>query len=518
MSTPLTATELPDWMLDAFDRICGRSPVALAVVDLTAEATAVVLANPKMEELFGAPLAGRTLAEFSAPDQLLDDVPVRARVVEGRSNVYERAKRYRRADGELMDLHVFGALFGRVRDRHIGFGIFTHAAEWSRRGYRAQPLLEMVLSDIRAALLRGDDEAAVLELVCQSAARVIDIDHAGVLALDEPDTLRLAAVSRGPEDPTIGRRYPVTGGDYDQVINARRTHQYEVPAETLAAYAEHLPESVDPTRPMFVAVTPMLSSGRTLGAVAVRRSSHAYEEIELELLEAFGREVGESLALASLREDQERLRMLEVREQIARNLHDEVTQDLIAVRLGLVHLVPHVEDSALREGLERTLVDLDDATRRLRDVVAGLDETTSADDFVAVLRSITSSKAERAVIDWGVDVEGPIGRLRDDERAELLRVVNEAVSNVVRHAHATRVDVRLAVGDASVRLTVDDDGVGLAAVSGRHSGIANLQARADARRGSCGVGARPQGGTRLEWIIPLGEAAPRVAEAEDPSC
>lgn len=511
MSDPAAARDLPASLLDAFERMCGSTHVAMAVVDLTREATTVVLANPAMDELFGAPLAGRTLAEFSDPDEPLDDVPVRARVVEGMSDVYERAKRYRRADGMRIDLHVFGAVLTPINDRLIGFGVFTPAKEWLRRGYRAQPYLAMVLADIRAALLRGDDEDAVLELVCHSAGRLVDIDHAGVLALDEPDTLRLAAVSRGPDDATIGRRYPVTGGDYDQVINARQTHQYEVPAETLAAYAEHLPESVDAGRPMFVAVTPMLSSGRTLGALAVRRSSRAYEEMELELLETFAREVGESLALASLREDQERLRMLEVREQIARNLHDEVTQDLIAVRLGLVHLVPRVEDAALREELERTLVDLDDATRRLRDVVAGLDETTSAQDFADVLRSITSSKAERAVIGWDVEITGAVGRLRDDERAELLRVVNEAVSNVARHAHASCVRVALAVGDAEVVLDVTDDGIGLAVGSGRQSGIANLQARADARRGSCSIVARPGGGTRLRWTVPLGQPAPPVS-------
>ena len=146
MSAPLSAAELPGWVLSAFDRICGESPVALAVVDLTREATAVVLANPEMEKLFGAPLAGRTLAEFSDPDELLDDVPVRARVVEGMSNVYERAKRYRRADGTMLDLHVFGALLGRVRDRQIGFGVFTPATDWVRRGYRTQSLLAMALA------------------------------------------------------------------------------------------------------------------------------------------------------------------------------------------------------------------------------------------------------------------------------------------------------------------------------------------------------------------------------------
>jgi len=57
---------------------------------------------------------------------------------------------------------------------------------------------------------------------------------------------------------------------------------------------------------------------------------------------------------------------------------------------------------------------------------------------------------------------------------------------------------------------VDDDGIGLGAASGRTSGIANLRARADVRRGDCALSERPEGGTRLQWSIPLvaGAGAP----------
>ncbi len=298
------------------------------------------------------------------------------------------------------------------------------------------------------------------------------------------------------------------GVRWDQVIDARQTCQYEIDAPLLERFADDLPATVDLTRPLFVAVMPLLSSGRTLGALGIGRASHGYSDDELDLLEAYAREVGESFGLAELRRDGERLRLLEVREEIGRNLHDEVTQDLIAVRLGLLHTVPQVDDAAVRAQLERSLADLGEATRRLRDVIAGLDETTTAADFTDVLRSITSSKAERARVDWDVEVAGSIGRLRDDERAELLRVVNEAVSNVVRHARASHVGVHLTVFDAWVVLIVVDDGVGIGSAAGRRSGLTNLQARADARHGGFAVVDGQEGGARLRWWIPLGDPAP----------
>jgi signal transduction histidine kinase len=510
---------LPDALRDAADgfaRLCDPSPVAMAIVELRPETTTVLRANAAMEQLFGvSSLAGRTLGEFSDPEELLDDTPMRTRIIDGAVSAYGRSKRYRRADGTPIDVHVFGVVLQADPAQHYALGVFAHAPEWMRRGYHVQTQLPMVLSDVRAGLLRGDDEPTLLGAICRSACRLFAVDHASVLMLDDPDTLRLAAVDRGPDDPLVGQRFPVESEQYGPVIKAGRTHQYEIPPEALARYAEHLRPSLDVTRPLFIAITPMLSSGRTLGALAVRRDWGPFGDLELEMLETYAREVGESFALSELRADQERLRVLEIRERIARNLHDEVTQDLIAVRLGLVHLVPRVSDARLRAELDRSLRDLDDATRRLRDVVAGLDETTSADDFVDVLRSITSSKAARVRIEWNVTVVGPVARLRDDERAELLRVVNEAVSNVVRHAEASRVDVELAVSDDEVVVTVDDDGVGLKAASGRRSGVANLRARADARRGHCELIERREGGTRLRWGVPLERAVERPAGPAD---
>jgi signal transduction histidine kinase len=502
--------------IEGFDRLYGSSPVAVGLVELRSGVSEVVRANRALEQLFDvSPLAGRFLGDFTDAAEVLDDEPARDRLVSGRLDVVGRVKRYRRESGESFEVQLFATTIQRRPGRDLVLAVYTDALEWVR-GYRNRTELVAVLGDIRTALLRADTDSALLELICRSVGDLLRIDHAGILALDEPDSLRLAAVDRGPEDPTIGRRYPVTGGEYDEVINARRTQQHAVPAGSLARFADHLPESVDVTRPMFVAVSPLLFSGRALGALAVRRASGPFEEVELELLEAYAREVGESIGLAELRADQERLRMLEVREEIGRNLHDEVTQDLIAVRLGLVHLARRVADAGVRAELERSLLDLDDATRRLRDVVAGLDQTTTADDFSDVLRSITGSKAERAQIDWGVTVHGPVGRLRDDERAELLRVVNEAVSNVVRHARAGRVDVYLTVFDAWVVLVVDDDGVGFAVTTGRQSGLANLQVRADHRRGGCTIIERPEGGTRLRWTIPLGDPVPAEVDGLDP--
>lgn len=501
----------PSALIAGFDRLYGGAALSCALVEMRALGSTILTANAAMEETLRAGrLAGRLLGEFRDPDDVLGADAIRERLLGGTMDLVGTTRRYLLPDGALHETDVFGVVVARSADSVVCVLRFAPPGRmaWLRSGIGVRDRLLAVLSEFRAALLRGDAEADLLALICDNVTQLLPVGVAGMLTLDETDRFRLAAVDRGTEPGVLGVEFPLRGTEWGHVIDAGRTQQYEVEAEFLQRFADHLPAGVDLTRSLFVVVMPVIASDRTLGALAVGRASHEYSDGELELLEAYAREVGESFGLAELRRDGERLRMLEVREEIARNLHDEVTQDLIAVRLGLVHAVPQVEDVAVRAALERSLEDLGDATRRLRDVIAGLDKSTSEADFASVLRSITSSKADRARVDWDVEVAGPIGRLRDDERAEVMRVVNEAVSNVVRHARATRVEVHLTVFDAWVVLQIVDDGVGIGSAAGRRSGLANLQARADARRGGFVAFEGQDGGTRLRWWIPLGDPAP----------
>jgi signal transduction histidine kinase len=83
----------------------------------------------------------------------------------------------------------------------------------------------------------------------------------------------------------------------------------------------------------------------------------------------------------------------------------------------------------------------------------------------------------------------------------LLAVVNEALSNVVRHAKARRVDVMIDVRD-DLCLRVEDDGVGIPE-SGRRSGLRNMADRAEVLGGTFTTLAREGGGTVLIWQVPL---------------
>ena len=139
-----------------------------------------------------------------------------------------------------------------------------------------------------------------------------------------------------------------------------------------------------------------------------------------------------------------------------------------------------------------------------RDGVAGQEGGANVDECRETRRAVTGRKVQQAHSGCGGELEGELERLADDERVEIMRVLNEAVSNVVRHSDATQVGVVLRISRESAQLDVDDDGIGSetnARVPGM--GLRNLRIRAVERGGTFAIGTSPDGGTHLCWSIPL---------------
>jgi signal transduction histidine kinase len=83
-----------------------------------------------------------------------------------------------------------------------------------------------------------------------------------------------------------------------------------------------------------------------------------------------------------------------------------------------------------------------------------------------------------------------------------VNVLREAMANTARHARPTRVGVRLGVG-GEAQLEVEDDGIGISANALRGNGLQNMSDRARALGGTCTITARKEGGTRVQWQVPL---------------
>jgi PAS domain S-box-containing protein len=225
----------------------------------------------------------------------------------------------------------------------------------------------------------------------------------------------------------------------------------------------------------------------------------------------------------ALRESEERLRSLaahqrevleEERSRIAREIHDELAQQLTVQRMDLYWLRRrlagggHPEEEAkvneMMEGVERTRKVVDQVIRDLRPpILDDLGMTPALEWLAGQFRARTGIAVSLSVVPKSFPVSGAVG-------AAVYRIVQEALTNVARHAEAARARVSLRRRGGSLFLSVSDDGRGMEG-EGRKGGAAGhgllgIRERVRAMEGSVEIRSRRGGGTSLAVKIPLENA------------
>jgi signal transduction histidine kinase len=227
---------------------------------------------------------------------------------------------------------------------------------------------------------------------------------------------------------------------------------------------------------------------------------------------------GVAIENASMHERFAEMVLVEERERIARELHDTVIQRLYGVGLTLQGSTRLTRDAALRARLETAVDDLDVTIRDIRGTIFELQTTRSVGSSVrqAVLELV--AEATRSLgFSPEVRFVGPVDTAVSAATAEhMLLVLREALSNVARHAGATRATIEVCVEDDVVALSVSDDGIG-PSVNERFSdssaatdletsggqGLRNIAARAEKLGGTSSLAEGPTGGAVLRWTVPL---------------
>lgn len=194
------------------------------------------------------------------------------------------------------------------------------------------------------------------------------------------------------------------------------------------------------------------------------------------------------------------------RQRLSRELHDRVGQNLTALGLNLSILqgnLPH-EAAAVRARIDDSLALLGETVERVRDVMSDL-RPPMLDDLglVSALRWHAERVASRTGLTIVVDGVEPVARLAPSVAIALFRIVQEALTNVVKHARAQRVEISLSRRGETLRLEVADDGAGFdreslgPAGEGRGWGLATMRERALSINGSLEIEANQGRGTRV---------------------
>ncbi len=340
------------------------------------------------------------------------------------------------------------------------------------------------------------DEA--LGLLVRRTREVGDAALVAILLHDEATgTMTVEAVDGEPEmQPLVGLHFPVAGTSFEPVLSANAPVALEHVGKA-APWPEPLPA-------LRAVVAPF--AGRQ-GVLLVASRGEAPGEDELLLISSFAAQAGLAMEQARARDDREQLLVLSDRERIARDLHDVVIQRLFATGLQLQTAAAMVVKPEVATRINAAVDELDSTIRDIRTAIFQL-RAPVEQSLRGEIRALVDSAAEPLGFKPILILDGPIDSAVPDEvKGDLLAVVREALSNVVRHAGASRVEVRVSVQGGQVAVTVVDNGCGGAAERG---GLRNLRGRAEHLGGQFSVSEAEPSGTRLVWTAATATGAPSV--------
>jgi two-component system, NarL family, sensor histidine kinase UhpB len=198
------------------------------------------------------------------------------------------------------------------------------------------------------------------------------------------------------------------------------------------------------------------------------------------------------------------------RRRLARELHDELGQHLNAIKLEAVTIRRDGGDDEVRRGADSIAASADhlhaivrDMTRSLRP--AGLDELGLA----AALENYVEGWKEKAPTRVTLDIVGELSGLPEEVNITVYRFVQEALTNVARHARARHAGIRVERGAATVSVSLADDGAGATEPwTGGGVGLIGMRERIESLGGSMNVVTAPERGFSVTATVPVAEPLP----------
>jgi signal transduction histidine kinase len=250
-------------------------------------------------------------------------------------------------------------------------------------------------------------------------------------------------------------------------------------------------------------IVPLLARNRPAGAVIVgrERGGAPFPPSDLRRLAEFIHHATVALQLVDARADQERALLLRERARIARDLHDTVIQQLFAAGLELRGIAAPLPPGPTADRLDHSVMLIDTAIAQIRTGVLALSPDAASDSVRNRILEVVHELRDQFVQPPQLVFDGPLDLVATDGLADdVVAVVREALTNVVRHAAATEAAVAITVRDGWLGIEVSDNGIGLQGDRPR-SGLSNLAERAAMHGGGFSIGSS-SGRTRAGWSVP----------------
>ncbi|HET7034827.1 MAG TPA: GAF domain-containing protein [Thermomicrobiaceae bacterium] len=372
----------------------------------------------------------------------------------------------------------------------------------------------LALHESGMSITRALDLKSVLQQVVEEARDLVGARY-GALALLRSDGQGMEAfLTSGitPEERALQGPIPSGHGLLGLVIEEARPLR-------LGDLSTH-PRSVGfpPNHPVMrsLVAVPIRSHDRVLGSLYLTEKEGAaeFDAADQARLERFATQAALAIENARLHQEVRALAVVEERERIAREMHDSIAQVL-----GYVNTKAQAAQGFIRAGkperAEEQIGQLATAAREayadVRENILGLRSSLGPErDFLDVLADYLGSWQDQSgvVVRWSTEPAQSF-RLGLSPMAELqlLRIIQESLANVRKHAQASQVEIRLRLADEVVDVTVNDNGIGFApAAPGRTGvprfGLATMHERAESVGGSVEIRSQPGAGTTVHARLP----------------
>lgn len=251
-----------------------------------------------------------------------------------------------------------------------------------------------------------------------------------------------------------------------------------------------------------------LRSGPTeLGSLRVeQRRGHELDSWQKQLLETLADLFAASLSLSHQSRQQASLALMEERAVIARELHDSLAQALSAQKLQLARLRRQMLKDCSSEELGATLEQIEQglnaAYRQLRELLTTFRIQVNAPGLKPALLATVQEFSQHSGVAIELDYQLDHCPLTPNEEIHCLQIIREALSNVIKHAQASRCNIQLQQDShGTIDIRIEDDGIGIGeAISpGGHYGLTILHERAASLHGTLAISNRNVRGTRV-WL------------------
>lgn len=259
-------------------------------------------------------------------------------------------------------------------------------------------------------------------------------------------------------------------------------------------------------------VVPLEHNGRLLGVYNLYMTEERSIPEEVSLL---FRSISEHLAMAlentRLMRENLRMSLMSERQMMANEVHDSLAQTMayMKMRIELLReaLLQYESGKALKYSADIQQA-LDEAYASLRELLTQFRNRMDPLGLEHALKELASGYFDRTGVKLEFENRIPDLNLTVDQEVQVFHILQEALSNVARHAGARHAWLTLEVSDGQYAFTVDDDGRGVFVMGAQpdlrhHFGISIMSERAQRLNGNIEIANRPQGGARLRLLVPI---------------